>query len=267
MLTHNPYPPTPDSPDWDPTADGEKVGDDPKHFAEMVAYMDKMVGQLVAKLDELGIRDNTLVLFLGDNGTGRGVTTQFKGQSYPGGKGGTNARGMHVPLIANWPGGVPAGRVNDDLIDSTDFFPTICDAAGVAVPTTTTIDGVSFWPQLQGEAGQPREWLYTWYASQGGPRAKFEFARSKYLKLYRDGRVFDLRQDPFEEHAISAGDLKGADTDEVQMLQAAINKYADARPANLLASSEVKKNKANKNGKKRNSAKRRANRQRQDAAN
>jgi arylsulfatase A len=266
MLTHNPYPPTPDSPAWDPTADSDKVGDDPKHFADMVVYMDKMIGRLVAKLDELGIRDNTLILFLGDNGTGRAITTKFRGQSYPGGKGGTNTRGMHVPLIANWPGRVPAGRVSDDLIDSTDFFPTICDAAGVEVPTSLTIDGRSFWPQLQGQSGEPREWLYTWYAKNGGPRAKFEFARSKNLKLYRDGRVFDLRSDPFEEHALSADDLSGPDSDEVRMLQAAINQYADARPANLLASSEVKKNKANKKGQKRNAAKRRANRQRQGAA-
>jgi arylsulfatase A len=267
ILTHGPYPPTPDSPDWNPAAREDKDGDAPKHFADMVAYMDKMVGRIVAKLDELGIRDNTLLLFTGDNGTGRGTTTQFNGRAYPGGKGGTNARGMHVPLIANWPGRVPAGGVNNDLIDSTDFFPTICDAAGVEMPESLSIDGHSFWQQLQGETGTPREWIYTWYASDGGPKAKFEFARSKNLKLYRDGRVFDLRRDPFEEHALRVADFSGADADDVQKLQSVIDQYADARPAHLLASKEVKKNKAGvRKGQRKKAARRRANRQQESAA-
>ena len=151
MLTHAPYQPTPDSPDWDPKATGEKVNKSLKHFADMVAYMDKLVGKLVAKVDDLGLRDNTLIIFLGDNGTGKGVNSQLNGAAYPGGKGTTNARGMHVPLIANWPGHMPAGSVNDDLIDSTDFLPTICEAAGVKVPASLKIDGHSFWPQLMGE--------------------------------------------------------------------------------------------------------------------
>src|SRR5438876_954811 len=77
MLTHAPYQPTPDSPDWDPKAKGEQVHVDKKHFGEMVAYMDKLVGKLVVRLDELGLRQNTLVLFVGDNGTGRGVNSRM----------------------------------------------------------------------------------------------------------------------------------------------------------------------------------------------
>ena len=61
MLTHAPYQPTPDSPDWDPKAQGEQVNTAPKHFGDMVAYMDKLIGKLVARLDALGIRDNTLL--------------------------------------------------------------------------------------------------------------------------------------------------------------------------------------------------------------
>ena len=60
MLTHAPYQPTPDSPDWDPKARGEQVNHDNKHFADMVAYMDKLVGKVVTKLDDLKLRDNTL---------------------------------------------------------------------------------------------------------------------------------------------------------------------------------------------------------------
>ncbi len=75
ILTHDPFQPTPDSPDWDPTISSENKQQSPKHFADMTAYMDKMVGSVVAKLDELDIRDNTLLLVLGDNGTNSGITS------------------------------------------------------------------------------------------------------------------------------------------------------------------------------------------------
>ena len=84
----------------------------PKHFAEMVAYMDKLVGKLVAKLDELGLRDNTLIMFLGDNGTGKGAVRNEGRQVHPRRQRHDHARGMHVPLIANWPGTVAAGKVH-----------------------------------------------------------------------------------------------------------------------------------------------------------
>ena len=235
MLTHRPFEPTPDSADWDPAARGpERQRDrDPKYFADMVAYMDKMVGRLVAKVDELGIRDNTLVIFLGDNGTDRAVTSQWRGQSYPGGKGLGSARGTHVPLIANWPGRIPAGRVSSDLIDSTDFFPTLCEPAGVALPESLTVDGRSFFPQLTGQPGQPREWIYCWYGRHGGPTADIEFAMSRDQKLYRDGRFYDLREDPFEEQPLDAKEVTGEDAEVAEMLQEALDQYADARPMHL----------------------------------
>jgi arylsulfatase A len=233
MLTHGPFQPTPDSSDWDPAARGERAARDVKHFAEMVTYMDKLIGRLVAKLDELSLRENTLVIFLGDNGTGREITSQFSGQSYRGGKGLTNARGMHVPLIANWPGRIPAGQVNGDLIDSTDFLPTLCEAAGAQVPTSLPADGRSFLPQLLGQKGQPREWTYCWYAKDGGPTATAEFAMSVEHKLYRDGRFFELSTDPFEERPLQVDDLSAENSEAASALSLALDQYADARPAHL----------------------------------
>lgn len=263
LLTHAPYDPTPDSAEWDPKAPGESegMGKDPKHFGEMVTYMDKLIGKLVTKLDELEIRDDTLVIFLGDNGTGRGITSQFKGEPYPGGKGGINARGMHVPLIANWPGHVPAGAVNDDLVDSTDFLPTVCDVAGADVPSELTIDGRSFYPQLTGKPGEPRDSIYCWYAQHGGPVAKHEFAMSKGLKVYRDGRVFDLTQDPFEDRALEASGLSEEQSAEAQRLQGVMKQFADARPPGMveqpMGNREVKQQAEQAKGKKAG-AKRRA---------
>jgi arylsulfatase A len=233
LLTHAPYQPTPDSAEWDPKSVGEQANRNDKHFADMTAYMDKLVGRLVAKLDELEIRDNTLVLFLGDNGTGKGLVSQFKGQRYPGGKGSVTARGTHVPLVANWPGHVPKGVVNADLIDSTDFLPTLCAAARVEVPESLTIDGRSFWPQLMGEKGVPREWRYAWYAKDGGPEATDEFAMSITHKLYRDGRLFDLTADPFEERPIESAKRSAADVTAAKKLQAALDQFAEERPEHL----------------------------------
>ncbi|MEX2168909.1 MAG: sulfatase-like hydrolase/transferase [Pirellulales bacterium] len=233
MLTHAPFQPTPDSAEWDPQARGEKENRSDAHFADMTAYMDKLVGRLVAKLDELKIRDNTLVIFLGDNGTAKSLTSQFKGQPYQGGKGSVNARGTHVPLIANWPGHVPAGKVNADLIDSTDFLPTLCAAAGINLPETLTIDGHSFWPQLMGAPGKPREWRYAWYSKDGGPKATHEFAMSTTHKLYRNGRLVELSADPFEERPTTPADRSPADGTAAETLQAALDQYADARPEHL----------------------------------
>lgn len=232
MLTHNPFQPTPDSADWNPAAVGERVNDRVKYFADMTAYMDKMVGELVSKLDELKIRERTLVLFIGDNGTHKSVTTQFRGQPYQGGKGTTTAHGTHVPCIANWPAVIKPGQVNRDLISSVDFLPTICDAAGVSVPDRT--DGVSFLPQLNGETGTPRDWLYCWYS----PRSHLdlsvrEFAFDHNYKLYRTGELFDLATDPLEQQPIASDRRSASERDAAKKLQAALEQYQDARPAEL----------------------------------
>ena len=180
---------------------------------------------------DLGIRDNTLVLFLGDNGTGRGVTTRFRGADYKGGKGTTTAAGTHVPLIASWPGVIKSGRVNSDLISSVDLLPTLCQTAGVEVPANT--DGVSFLPQLRGEKGTPREWLYCWYSPrQQADMTVSEFAFDHRHKLYRTGQFFDLTADPNETHPLKAADLDGPPA-AARKLQAALDRFKDARPADL----------------------------------
>jgi arylsulfatase A len=182
MLTHDPFQPTPDSAGWNPKARGE-AGSDPRHFADMVAYMDKQVGSLVAKLEELRLREKTLIVFFGDNGTLRNVTSVIDGRPLRGGKGSPTRAGMRVPLILNRPGAIPAGQVRDDLADSTDLFATILRAAGVPLPEPC--DGRDL---LSG--GPPREWIYCWY-SKDGARAEAEFAFDARHKLARTGRLFD----------------------------------------------------------------------------
>jgi hypothetical protein len=156
---------TPDSPDYLEPKSAKGKGQS-GHLPKMVAYTDKLIGKLIAKLDELKLRDDTLVLILGDNGTGRGVPSRSQGREVQGGKGTTSAWGTHVPLIGSWPGHFANGKNCPDPIGPTDFLPTLCKAASVSIPADVKIDGRSFLPQLRGEKGNPREWLYGWYNSQ-----------------------------------------------------------------------------------------------------
>jgi arylsulfatase A len=239
MLTHGPFQPTPDSKDWDPATRDEKSQTSPAHFADMVAYADKLIGKLLNTLDEHGLRKNTLVIVLGDNGTAKGMVSRMGDRIVRGGKATSTDAGTHVPLIANWPGVIPPGRELDDLIDSTDFLPTICAAANVAIPSQLTVDGVSFFPQLRGEAGQPRQWIYSWFARSGGAQADFEFIMDKRFKLYRDGRMFDVAAD-FEEHnPLDLAQLPAAQAAKKQ-LAAVFDRYQSARPEAIAAQGEPK---------------------------
>ena len=234
ILTHDPYQPTPLSPDWDPKAVGEQVHRDEKHFADMVAHMDMLVGKLVAQLESLRLRERTLLVFLGDNGTGFGTRSMFKGREFIGGKGTTTDAGMHVPLIVNWPGVTAAGKVCDDLVDATDFLPTICAAAGITVPTTPTLDGRSFWPQSRGEKGTPREWLYSWYSPrQNSDLSAREFTYTARYKLYRSGEFYHTESDPGEKKPMAVASLTGEAAAAAKKLQAAFAQFANVRPPHL----------------------------------
>ncbi|MEX0701834.1 MAG: sulfatase-like hydrolase/transferase [Planctomycetales bacterium] len=195
ILPHGPFEPTPDS-------ESRQSADKQRNFEDMVAYMDKLVGRIVAKTDELGIAERTLILFAGDNGTGRTITSSLDGRTIQGGKGLTTDAGTHVPLVACFPGTVPAGRVSDDLVSFTDFLPTLLETAGAAVPDG--LDGRSFLPQLRGEKGNPREAIHCFYCPRPERDDKpVRFARDQRWKLYGNGRFFDVRDDPLEKKPLA----------------------------------------------------------------
>ncbi len=182
-------------------------------MVDMVQYTDKLVGRIVHKLEELKIRDSTVVLFTGDNGTDRSITSQTVNGPVRGGKGLMTNAGTHVPLIVSWPGTAPKGKVLDDLVDFSDFLPTFADMAGAKLPENRLFDGHSFLPQLKGQKGQPREWVFCHYWGYGRNKAKAkEFARDQRWKLYNDGRFYDLQADPMEKTALTdiVGEAKAA---------------------------------------------------------
>lgn len=203
VLTHAPFTPTPRSAEW---KSGNLHRTDPRFFKDMVEYMDATVGRVVESIDRLGLRENTIILFFSDNGTPREIESRLGGRTIRGGKGLTTDAGTHVPLIANWKGTAPAGKVLDDLIDSTDFLPTIAEAAGIKIPREFTVDGRSFFPQLKGATGKPREWVYSYYDPRPGwDKEQFPLkisARDKRYKLYSTGELYDVVADPLEQSPI-----------------------------------------------------------------
>ncbi len=124
-LPHWPFVPTPNSEDW---GIQEKMhpplgttGGDTKYFPDMVAYMDEVVGRVVDAVDDMGLKENTLIIYYADNGTDRRVVSYTSFGAIAGGKGSTTDAGTHVPLIVRWPGTIKPG-LNEDLDRLHRFF-------------------------------------------------------------------------------------------------------------------------------------------------
>lgn len=214
MLPHWPFVPTPDHPDWDPKmwadADGEPGGyRSQKYWDAFVRYTDKMVGQIVKTLEDTGQRDDTLVIWTGDNGTYTGIVSEFDGRPYKGGKGSPKDSGTHVGFIASWPKVIKAGQVSEALVDFTDVLPTLSDSAGIATPDG--IDGASLMPVFQGKAAErKKEAIYCWYSRMGERHKASQHARDARYKLYSTGKFYDTVEDPQEKKNLAAGGVPEA---------------------------------------------------------
>jgi arylsulfatase A len=159
-LTHYPWESTPDSQDKIYRAGPPPHKGDPKYFPEMLAYLDKQIGTMLQTLDDLGISENTIILFLADNGTDKDLVNPWgDGKKIGGGKGTMTDRGTHVPLLVRWPGHIQPGVTCKDLVDLSDILPTLCELTGAKLPDQR-IHGRSFAPQLLGKPGTPREWIH-----------------------------------------------------------------------------------------------------------
>ena len=198
-----------------------------ENFVAMVEYMDKIVGRLVKKVESIGQEENTIILFTADNGTNRGITSRWHGQDIKGGKGGMKDMGTHVPLVAAWPGRSPQAAVIDDLVDFTDIYPTFADAAGVSLGESDPIDGRSFLPQLLGQPGHPRDFVFLHYQPYWGAQPG-QFARTQQYKLYRDGGFFDVPKDLEESNNLDLGNLSDGAAKVKQLLTETLNQAPPA---------------------------------------
>ena len=203
VLVHSPFVPTPDSGDWNQKTQKKNT----KYFADMVRYMDKIVGRIVRKVNELGLRENTLVLFTGDNGTHKSIKSKMSNiEVIRGDKGNTTDAGTRVPLIASWPGVVPAGRVCGDLVDFSDFVPTFAEMTGTSLLENMVADGRSFLPQICGKKGKPKRWIFCHYDPKWlGRNEATRFARDKRWKLYANGELYGVSVDSLEHNPNPGG--------------------------------------------------------------
>ncbi len=146
-------------------------------------------------MEKLGLRERTLIVFAGDNGTQTRSRT-VGGRQVIGQKGTMLEGGAHVPFVASWKGTTPAGKVIKDPIDFGDLLPTFAELAGAPLPAGVIYDGRSFAPQLRGQPGNPRDWIFV----QLGARW---YVRDLGWKLNEQGELFDLADAPFAEKLVS----------------------------------------------------------------
>jgi arylsulfatase A len=193
---------------WEPTPDLAKPGAKTKGgFKNNVEYMDHIVGKLFRALDELRLADNTIVFFCGDNGTGKD------------GKGTVTEAGVRVPLIAAGPG-VVKGKVSRDLVSLVDVLPTLAEWTG-ATYKGPGLDGVSFAPQLRGERGQPREWIFSYLGYE-------RMLRDRRWLLEGDGKFFDCGE---ARDGVGYKDVSASKDAEVMQAKARFARILEKLPA------------------------------------
>lgn len=140
-------------------------------FAAMIEIMDRQVGEVVEKLESLSLAENTLIIFTSDNGPHKegGADPEFFDSNGPlrGFKRDLYEGGIRVPMIARWPGKIPAGSTSDHVSAFWDVYPTFAEVAGFEKPSNT--DGLSFLPTLLDRGDQPKhEYLYWEFHERGG---------------------------------------------------------------------------------------------------
>jgi len=196
-------------------------------YADGMAEHDGHVGQLLQKLDDLGITDNTIVVYTTDNGAEvfswpDGGTIPFRGEKNTNWEG-----GYRVPLFVKWPGKIPAGKTSNEMISHQDFVPTLLAAAGEpdikeklltgheanGKTFKVHLDGYNFLPHMTGEEEDGPRNEYFYFSDDGIPTAirtgdwkmVFQEQRAHGMDVWRDPyfplrmpKIFNLRRDPFE---------------------------------------------------------------------
>ena len=194
-------------------------------YDDNVTYMDKLVGKLLAELDRLKLRDNTLIIFAGDNGTAPGhaaISTINGGKALSGHKGEMLECGALVPCMASWPGKIPAGKVTPSLISFSDFLPTLAEVAGATVPSSLTIDGKGFASQLLGQSDAwPRSWIFV-------ELGRHWYDREMSWKLNQSSEFFDMKNAPYAEQLVSTNTQESAAITARARLQVILNQLNPA---------------------------------------
>ncbi|MGH8021761.1 MAG: sulfatase [Opitutaceae bacterium] len=189
-------------------------------YAAMVEAMDTAAGRILQALSELGLAENTLVIFTSDNGglaTAEGSPTT--NLPLRGGKGWLYEGGIREPFVMRWPAALPGGASRATPVSTVDIFPTALDAAQAETPAGLVLDGRSLLPAARGESQPGRDlfWHYPHYSNQGGfPGGAIRRGQLKLIENYEDGSValYDLAADPGEKNDVAPG--RPADTNKLR---------------------------------------------------
>jgi len=207
--------PTPDS--LPPPAGEDAATRLARHYTDNINYMDKLVGKLMVELDRLKLRDNTLIVFMGDNGTAKAhaPVATIGGKRLEGEKGSMKEGGGLVPFFATWPGVSPVGKVNPNVADASDLLPTFAEVAGAPLPAGRVIDGRSLVSQFKGDTKSPRTWAYCQLSNN-------YYVREAGWKLDQSGTLYDMKDAPFKEVPVAADTKDEAAIAARQRLAAAL---------------------------------------------
>jgi arylsulfatase A-like enzyme len=204
-------------------------------YGGMVDSMDQSVGRVMRKLDELGAAKNTIVVFMSDNGglsTRRGAPTS--NAPLRAGKGWLYEGGIREPMIIKWPGVTTPGSTCSVPVTSTDFYPTLLEAAGLPLRPEQHADGVSLVPLLKGGTSLDREalyWHYPHYSPQGGtPSGAVRAGDWKLIEFFEDMHVelYNLREDIGEQH-----DLAEKKPEKAEELRARLHQWRESLDARM----------------------------------
>lgn len=222
-LVHDPFQPAPSSSLYR-KCDALSTNDT-QHFSSMVSYMDGLIGKIYNHLKAINELENSVIIFTGDNGTDRRITSRFKGRDVKGGKGFATYYGTHVPLIVYGKDRFLKGAKNNNLIDFTDILPTILELGGLEVPETMKIDGISFCSQLTGDFSNTRKVTFSDYNPKGRDFPSARYAQTQKYKLYNDERFYDIHLDPEEKNPLEKDRLSLIDKKAFNFLKIKLKQF------------------------------------------
>ena len=164
-------------------------------YMAAITYMDEAIGQILDLLAELGLEDNTIVIFLSDNGG----SSSADNSPLRGGKSRLFEGGIRVPCIVRWPGVVSKGTVCEEFLTALEIFPTLCSAAGVQPPKGVILDGFDMTEVIAGKKKSPRKEVF--WQRRGDKAARV--GNFKWVESSRGSGLFDLSKDIGEQHDLS----------------------------------------------------------------
>lgn len=236
-LAQRPWTPTPDDPEfarWNPATD-DMYRQNKKYFPGMIAYMDKNIGKLIAKVQSAGLASKTVFIFTSDNATNRNIQSVYKGTTVSGAKNYTYRAGINVPLVCYGSTALKKGKRDTALVDMTDFLPTMAGLAGIPVPTTYgTLDGTTFYDNLTGARKKTERtyvfchWIDKFATNADRPpvqRYAFDFKYKLYDTVAPANNLYNLITDPTELKPIPTTGMSKTETNERNFLQGVLNSH------------------------------------------